>query len=61
MQKINEWFYLACAYGLNFTKAKIPRDILNTSDFDLHVELADLLTIFHLKMLSITMITIWCM
>jgi hypothetical protein len=30
MQKIHEWYYLACVYWLNFIEAKIPRDIFNT-------------------------------
>jgi hypothetical protein len=61
MQKIHEWYYLACVYGLNFIEAKILGDIFNTLDFYLHVELAELHTIFHLKMLDITMMIIWCM
>jgi hypothetical protein len=61
MQKIHEWYYPACIYGLNFIEAKIPGDIFNTLDFDLNVELAKLHTIFHLKMLDITMMTVWCM
>jgi hypothetical protein len=39
MQKIHEWYYLACVYGLNFIEVKILGDIFNTLDFDLHVEL----------------------
>jgi hypothetical protein len=46
---------------LNFVKAKIPRGIFNTLDFDLNVKLAELHTIFHLQMLDITMMTIMCM
>jgi hypothetical protein len=55
MQKLHEWYYLACVYGLNFIEAKIPRDIFNTSGFDLNVKLDELHTIYHLQ------ITIWCM
>jgi hypothetical protein len=58
MQKFYEWYYLACVYGLNFIEAKIPGDIFNTLDFDLHVELAKLHIVFHLKMLDITMMTV---
>jgi hypothetical protein len=61
MIKLHEWYYLACVYGLNFIKAKIPVDIFMTSDFDLHAELAELHTIYHLEMLDITMITVWFM
>jgi hypothetical protein len=61
MQKLHEWYCLACVYGLNFIKAKIPIDILNTLVFDLNVDLAELHTIYHLQILDITMMTVWCM
>jgi hypothetical protein len=61
MQKLHEWHYLSCVYGLNFIEAEIPEYIFYTSDFDLHIELAELYTIFHLKMLDITMMSVWCM
>jgi hypothetical protein len=61
MQKIHELYYLACVYGLNFIKSKILGDIFNTSYFDLHVELAELHTIIHLKMLDVTIMHVWCM
>jgi hypothetical protein len=61
MQKLHEWYYLACVYGLNFIEAKIPRDIFNTSSFDLNVELAEVHNIYHLQMLDITMKNVWCM
>jgi hypothetical protein len=58
MKKFHEWYYLACVYGLNFIEAKILVDIFKTSDFDLHVELVELHTIYRLKMVDITMMTI---
>jgi hypothetical protein len=61
IQKFHEWYYLACVYGLNFIEAKILGDIFKTSEFDLHVKVVELHTIFRLKMLNITMMTIWCM
>jgi hypothetical protein len=61
MQKFHEWYFLACVYELNFVEAKIHGDIFNTLDFDLNVELVLLHTIFHLQMLNITMMTVWCM
>jgi hypothetical protein len=61
LQKFYEWYFLACVYGLNFVEATILGDILNTLDFDLNVKLAELHTIFHLQMLDITMMTVWCM
>jgi hypothetical protein len=59
--KLHEWYYLACVYGLNFVEAKILGDIFNTLDFDLNVELAELHNVYHLQMLDITMMTVWCM
>jgi hypothetical protein len=60
MQKLHEWYYLACVYGLNFIEAKISGDIFNTSSFDLNVELAKLHIIYHLQMRDITIMTVWC-
>jgi hypothetical protein len=61
MRKFHEWYYLACVYGLSFIEAKISGDIFKTSDIDLHVKIFKLHTIYHLKMLDITMLTVWCM
>jgi hypothetical protein len=61
MHKLHKWYYLACVYGLNFIEAKIPGDIFNTSSFELNVKLVKLHTIYHLQMLDITMMTVWCM
>jgi hypothetical protein len=61
LQKFHEWYYLICVYGLNFVEAKIPCDIFNTLDFDLNVELVELHIFYHLHMLNITMMTVWCM
>jgi hypothetical protein len=58
MQKLHEWYYLACVYGLNFIEAKISGDIFNTSIFDLNVKLAELHTIYRLQMLDIAMMTV---
>jgi hypothetical protein len=44
MMRFHEWYYLTCIYGLNFIEAKILGDIFKTSDFDLHVQLAELHT-----------------
>jgi hypothetical protein len=46
---------------LNFVEAKNSKDIFNTLDFDLNVELAELHSIYHLQMLDITMMTVLCM
>jgi hypothetical protein len=60
MGKFHEWYYFACVYGLNFIEGKISGDIFRTADFDLHVEIAELHTIYHLRMLDITMMTVCC-
>jgi hypothetical protein len=59
--KFHKRYFLACVYELNFVEAKISRDIFKTLDFDLNFELVELHTIYHLQMLNITMMTIWCM
>jgi hypothetical protein len=58
MQKLHEWYYLSCVYGLNFIEVKIPGGIFNTSCFELTVKLAKLHTIYRLQMLDITMMTV---
>jgi hypothetical protein len=60
MWKLHEWYYLACVYGLNFVQAKIPGDIFYSLDYDLNVELADLHIVYHLQMLNITIIGVFC-
>jgi hypothetical protein len=61
VKTLHEWYYLACVYVLNFIKTRIPRDVFKTSDFDLNVELYELHTIYHLRILDSTMIIVWCM
>jgi hypothetical protein len=61
IKKLHEWYYLACVYGLNFVKSKIPGDIFNTLGFDLNIELAELHTIYRLQILNITIMIVWCM
>jgi hypothetical protein len=58
MKKFHKLYYLACVYELNFIEAKILGDIFKTSDFDLHVKIVELHTIYHLRMLDITMMTV---
>jgi hypothetical protein len=58
MKKLQEWYYLACFYGVNFIEACIPGDIFKNLDFDLHIKLHQLHTIYHLKMLDITMMIV---
>jgi hypothetical protein len=61
LKKFYEWYCLACVYGLSFIEATITGDIFKTSDFDVHVKHVELHTIYRLRMLDITMMTIWCL
>jgi hypothetical protein len=61
MGKFHKWYYLACVYGSILLKLKIFGHIFKTLDFDLHVKIIELHTIYHLKMLDITMMIVWCM
>jgi hypothetical protein len=61
MKKFHEWYYLTCVYELNFIEAHILGDIFKTSDLELNVKLYELHTIYHLRMLDITMMTVFCM
>jgi hypothetical protein len=58
MEKLHEWYYIACVYGLNFIEDKIHGHIFKTSDFDQYVDIAEVHTIYHLKMLDITMMIV---
>jgi hypothetical protein len=60
MKKFHEWYYFACVYELNFIEAHIPGDIFKTSDIELNVKLYELHTIYHLRMLDITMMIVFC-
>jgi hypothetical protein len=55
-----EWYQLACVCGLEFIEARIPEAVFKSQTFDLNVELFKLHTIYCLKMLNITMMTIFC-
>jgi hypothetical protein len=61
MKKLHEWYYLVCVYGLNFIEIYIPGDIFKTSDYDLHIELGKLHTIYGLRIPDVTMMTVSCM
>jgi hypothetical protein len=61
MKKLHKWYYLACVYELNFIEARICGYIFKTLDFDLHIELDEMHTNYHLRMLNIAMMTAWCM
>jgi hypothetical protein len=56
-----KWYYIACVCGLEFIEARIPEVVFKSQPFHLHVELYELHTNYRLKMLDITMMTIFCM
>jgi hypothetical protein len=61
MRRLHEWYYLACICVLQFIEGRIPEAVLMTQSFDLNVKLFKLHTIYRLKMLDITMTTVFCM
>jgi hypothetical protein len=61
MRRLHEWYYLACVCGLQFIECRIPEAVFKSQSFDLNVELFELHTIYQLKMLNITMMTVFCM
>jgi hypothetical protein len=60
MRRLHEWYYLACVCGLQFIEGRIPEVVFKSHSFDLNVELFKLHTIYRLRMLDISMITIFC-
>jgi hypothetical protein len=61
LRRLHEWYYLACVCGLQFIKGRIPEAIFKSQSFDLNIELFELHTIYQLRMLKITMMTVFCM
>jgi hypothetical protein len=60
MRRLHEWYYLACVCGLEFIEGCIPEAVFKSQTFDLNVELFELHTIYHFRMLDITMMTVFC-
>jgi hypothetical protein len=60
MRRLHEWYYLACVCGLQFIKCRIPEAVFKSQTFDLNVELFELHTIYQLRILNITMTTVFC-
>jgi hypothetical protein len=61
MRRLHEWYYLACVCGLQFIKGCVPEAVFKSQRFDLNIELFELHTIYRLRMLDITMMTVFCM
>jgi hypothetical protein len=60
MRRLHEWYYLACVCGLEFIEGCIPEAVFKSQTFYLNVELFELHTIYHFRMLDITMMTVFC-
>jgi hypothetical protein len=61
MRRLHKWYHLACVCGLQFIECHIPKIVFKSQSFDINVKLFKLHTIFGLKMVDITMMTIFCM
>jgi hypothetical protein len=61
MRRLHEWYYLTHVCGLEFIEGHSPEAVSNSQTFDLNVILFKLHTIYQLRMLDITMMTVFCM
>jgi hypothetical protein len=61
MRILHEWYHLACVCGLEFIEGCIPEVVFKSQTFDLNVKLFELHTIYRLRILNITMMTVFCM
>jgi hypothetical protein len=55
------WYLKACALGIEFLRAKVPKELFNCDPFDLHVPFDDIHTLYCFQRLDATLITFWCM
>jgi hypothetical protein len=60
VRRLAERYYLACVYDLQFIECHVPEMIFKSQRFDLNIELFELHTIYQLRILDITMMTIFC-
>jgi hypothetical protein len=60
LRRLHEWYYLVCVCGMQFIESHIPEAVFKSQIFDLNVELFELHTIYRLRMLNITMMTVFC-
>jgi hypothetical protein len=59
LRRLHEWYYLKCVCGLQFIEGHVSEAIFKSQSFDLNIELFELHTIYQLRMLDITMITVF--
>jgi hypothetical protein len=60
LRRLHEWYYLACVCDLQFIEGRIPEAVFKSRNFDLNIEIFELHTIYQLRMLDITMMTVMC-
>jgi hypothetical protein len=60
MRRLHEWYYLVSVCGLQFIEGRVPEAVFKSQSFDLNIELFELHTIYQLRMLDITMMTVFC-
>jgi hypothetical protein len=59
LRRIHEWYYLACVCGLQFIERRVPEAVFKSPSIDPNIELFEIHTIYQLRMLGITMMTIF--
>jgi hypothetical protein len=60
MRRLDESYYLAYVCGMQFIEGCVPEVIFKSQSFDLNIKLFELHTICRLRMLDITMMTVFC-
>jgi hypothetical protein len=60
LRRLHEWYYLACVCGLQFIEGRILEAVFKSQSFDINIKMFKLHTIYRLRMIDITMITIMC-
>jgi hypothetical protein len=59
MRRLHEWYYLACVWGLQFIEGRVPKKVFKSQRFNLNIELFKLHTIYRLRILDVTMMTVF--
>jgi hypothetical protein len=60
MRRLHDWYYLASVCGLQFIKCRILEVVFKSRSFDLNIKMFKLHTIYRLRMLDITIMTVMC-
>jgi hypothetical protein len=55
------WYLKACSLGIEFLRAKVPKELFNYDLFVLHVPFEDIHAPYHFQRLDATLITILCL